>query len=275
MNGLTHEQVTQLLRPINERRVGHRDGMSHLESYDVRAHLDRILGFGEWSGDVTDMTLLYEVEKELKSGKPGWNVAYRCTYRLTIHATGATYTEVATGDGQMPDFKRADAHDFAIKTAESQAFKRCAINLGDQFGLSLYQQGSTAALVGRTLLMPPQPDNQQPNGGSSVKDAVDSHVDAVTPETPAPEQTDRKEPAAPEATQPADAAQGQGTDWARILRDRVVNEAPKKQGNARKTFLLRQEIEAHSKGVSGAAVTDGDGNGTFLDKLIESALKAA
>jgi hypothetical protein len=35
----------------------------------------------------------------------------------------------------------------AIKTAETQALKRCAINLGDQFGLSLYRNGSTAPLV--------------------------------------------------------------------------------------------------------------------------------
>ena len=47
----------------------------------------------------------------------------------------------------MPDFKRGDAHDMAIKTAETQALKRAAINLGDQFGLSLYKKGSTGPLV--------------------------------------------------------------------------------------------------------------------------------
>ena len=39
----------------------------------------------------------------------------------------------------------------AIKTAESQAFKRCAINLGDQFGLSLYNNGGTASVVRAVL----------------------------------------------------------------------------------------------------------------------------
>jgi hypothetical protein len=39
----------------------------------------------------------------------------------------------------------------AIKTAESDALKRAAINLGDQFGLSLYNNGATAPVVIQTL----------------------------------------------------------------------------------------------------------------------------
>ena len=39
----------------------------------------------------------------------------------------------------------------AVKTAESDALKRAAINLGDQFGLSLYNNGSTAPVVTQTL----------------------------------------------------------------------------------------------------------------------------
>jgi hypothetical protein len=61
----------------------------------------------------------------------------------------ASYTEWAAGDATNPTL--ADAHDQAIKTAESQAFKRCAVNLGDQFGLSLYKNGSTAASVGEVI----------------------------------------------------------------------------------------------------------------------------
>jgi hypothetical protein len=34
-----------------------------------------------------------------------------------------------------------------VKTAESDALKRAAICLGDQFGLSLYNNGSTAPVV--------------------------------------------------------------------------------------------------------------------------------
>ena len=46
---------------------------------------------------------------------------------------------------------RGEAHDMAIKTAESDALKRAAINLGTQFGLSLYDEGSMKDVVGMTL----------------------------------------------------------------------------------------------------------------------------
>lgn len=266
---LSHDQVTQLLRPINPRRVGRRDGMSHLEAYDVRAHLNRVLGFGEWSGDVLSMELLYEEPVTLKNGKDGYSVGYRCTYRLTIHATGATYTESATGDGQMPAFKRADAHDFAIKTAESQALKRCAINLGDQFGLSLYNQGSLDALVGRTLNMPAEPESRTAQQMYESL-TVDEHVTEIAPETPAPQGED-----AATAPSPATPAGQDTTHWAGIIRDRVQKEAPTKTGAARKTFLLKQLQEAAAKGVANATVADGQGGAMSLEKLITDAMRDA
>ncbi len=151
----TDSQQRQLLRPINPLRVKHMDGLSHLEAWDVRAHLNRIFGFGRWSADLLDIAELYSVETTTRAGKPAWKTAYRATLRLTICAPDggvlATYTEAAVGESTMPDFKRGDCHDMAIKTAESQALKRCATNLGDQFGLSLYDSGRMDAVVLRTL----------------------------------------------------------------------------------------------------------------------------
>ena len=152
---LTNEQQTQLLKPINPLRVAHAQGLSHLEAWDVRAHLNRILGFARWSADLLNIEMLYEDKTTTRSGTSAWSVGYRATMRLTICApdgsTLATYTEAAAG-GPMPNPSRADCHDMAIKTAESQALKRCATNLGDQFGLSLYDEGRTDAVVLATLL---------------------------------------------------------------------------------------------------------------------------
>jgi len=96
--------------------------------------------------DTEHMELLFEVSEEnpKKPGAVRWSVGYRA--QVTVTVGGATYTEWAAGDAINP--VRGDAHDMAIKTAESQAFKRCAVNLGDQFGLSLYNNGSFAATVG-------------------------------------------------------------------------------------------------------------------------------
>jgi recombination DNA repair RAD52 pathway protein len=150
---LRANQVEQLLKGINPSRVG-KDGkgFAHLEAWDVRAHLIRIFGFAKWSQELIELEPIFETSIE-KDGKTRWTVAYRATVRLTIY-TGdledAIYTEAAVGDSQNNP-SRADAHDMAIKTAESQAFKRCAINLGDQFGLSLYNNGGTSSVVRAVL----------------------------------------------------------------------------------------------------------------------------
>jgi recombination DNA repair RAD52 pathway protein len=159
------QQLEQLLKPINPTRIG-KDGkgFSHLEAWDVRAHLTRIFGFTNWSAELTDLQLVFETESQ-RDGKSRWSVCYRATVKLTVYGDGvfcspAIYTEAAAGDSQNNP-SRADAHDMAIKTAESQAFKRAAVNLGDQFGLSLYKDGSTGAVV-RDTLIKPEDDSEQP-----------------------------------------------------------------------------------------------------------------
>ena len=144
------EIVAELMRPIDSDRVM-RDGkgFSHLAAWDVRRTMNRIFGFGGWSADVTQMELISEREVTQRNGKTGWNVIYRAQCRVQIFSEQSldptTYTEWAAGDATNPTL--ADAHDQAIKTAESQAFKRCVVNLGDQFGLSLYDKGSVDATV--------------------------------------------------------------------------------------------------------------------------------
>lgn len=164
--GLTDKQIEQLLKPVAAHRVKQVDGMAHLEAWDVRRYLIRIFGFGQWSAEVEDCQLVYEQETMTKGGKPAYRVGYRATVCLAIHATGAHYTEAAFGESIMPDFKRGACHDMAIKTAESQALKRCAVNLGDQFGLGLYNGGKTDAVVGGTLNV----DIQQPASDEVVEE---------------------------------------------------------------------------------------------------------
>ena len=148
---LTARQYEQLLKPINAKRIAKRSGgggksLSYLEAWDVKAHLIRIFGIGGWSWDVVSADLAFEEQTE----KGLWSVGYRVVGRLYFpDPMLASYTEAAVGAATLP--QRGEAHDMAVKTAESDALKRAAINLGDQFGLSLYNDGSTVAVVGQTL----------------------------------------------------------------------------------------------------------------------------
>lgn len=142
---LTSELTKALLQPLDGSRV-QKDGKgySHLEAWDVRRTMNHLFGFTGWSSETTEMVLVQEVETTTKQGKPAWYVVYRA--RCVVTVGDAVYAEWAAGDATNPTL--GDAHDMAIKTAESQAFKRACVNLGDQFGLSLYKNGSTAATVG-------------------------------------------------------------------------------------------------------------------------------
>jgi hypothetical protein len=184
MNGyFTPAQIEQLLRPINPVRVKDRKGMAYVAAHDIKAHLTRIFGFGRWSSELLELHLVCDhetvtnaaKERAAKEGKvaenDAWYVVYRAIVKLTVCAPDGTpvavYTEAHAGDSTHP--VRGEAHGNAITNAESYALKRCAISLGDQFGLSLYNKGQRTAIVGGTKFM-------------SGAQGIDPNVDASTPQ---------------------------------------------------------------------------------------------
>lgn len=152
---LNGKQLNQLMAGLNPNRVATRrasgSNLSYVEAWDIKRTLIRIFGFGNFSADVIDSKLLRteQVAQVKDANKTNWEISAQATVRLTIHTTGATYTETAIGGSKQPDF--TESADMAIKTAESDALKRAAIYLGTQFGLSLYDDGSTQDVVGVIL----------------------------------------------------------------------------------------------------------------------------
>ena len=149
----TTEQVGILLRPIKPGRVYQQQGQSYVAGWDVSAHLTRMFGFAGWEKEVLELVEVFE--EPPGDGRRGWTVTYRCQMALTVFdADGRKVwrnTDAATGTGNNQP-QRGEAHDLAVKNAVTYALKRCAKDLGDQFGLSLYNKGSEAAVVGMTLV---------------------------------------------------------------------------------------------------------------------------
>jgi hypothetical protein len=159
MSSFDEAQHKVLLSPLNTARIENRSqaGMklSYLSQQDVRAHAIRLFGFGGFDCETLDTRLMFEELMETKR----WNVGYLVTMRITIRNPQGelvcVYSESAVGSSTQP--QRGEAHDMALKTASSDAMKRCFINLGSQFGLSLYDNGSTAEIVKKTLVSNPDP----------------------------------------------------------------------------------------------------------------------
>lgn len=200
----TPEQVDQLLKPINPKRVLTAQGMSHVSQQDVRAHLIRIFGFDGWDKEILDLRCVRDEAVILPPKRAGGDprhvqaVTYLCRLRLTIRDPQGNVVKVAEDVGtgtspNLPDY--GDAHDFAAKNAVSYALKRCATDLGDQFGLSLYNKGQTSALVGGVIVHPERNDSARGDVQADVPQQVDlgderpaEHVDTATGEvTSAPE----------------------------------------------------------------------------------------
>lgn len=158
MAQLTDRQVKLLASPIDPGRVA-RDGkgFSHLQVWDVRRYLNRVFGFAGWGEDITDVTLISERSVPNGTDRFKYTIIYRVTTKLSLYATDGTlltsYSGSAVGQAlNQPSL--ADAHDLALKTAASQALKRAAHNLGDQFGLSLYNGGDTRPVVNWSVAYP-------------------------------------------------------------------------------------------------------------------------
>ena len=195
-------QLTVLLKPLNPSRVSTRAGsggsgrLSYLEAWDVKASLIRVFGFGGFSADVIQSSIL-RMEKDIPAytggrdnrtrkmdadGNPdfNWSIMAQATVRLTLHDPDldhdATYTETAISSQVGPDI--GEVADFAVKTAESDALKRAAIYLGTQFGLSLYDDGKTTDII-KVTFAPGQTDDvvqeykQHPSGAADKGDPVD------------------------------------------------------------------------------------------------------
>lgn len=163
---LTPKQLQVLAGRINTSRIAKRSQggkqLSYLEAYDVKAHLIRIFGYGNFDTHLVEYHHVID-RPYLKDGKDMVEVVYSARMELTVRdpdgAFLCSFTEGAVGSASGPMNTLGDHHDNALKTAESDALKRCAINLGNQFGLSLYDNGSTLDVIKGTLLDPPKDEN--------------------------------------------------------------------------------------------------------------------
>ena len=156
---LTPQQYAALLEPLPQAYVSTRSisgrRLSYVEAWHVKRTLTRIFGFGGWSSEVISCEHAFTRDVAIGSdGKSGFQVGYKSVVRLSVSAGGGTvsHTEAAVGFASLTDL--GEAHDMACKTSESDALKRCAINLGDQFGLSLYNNGGLSPVVCSTLVPP-------------------------------------------------------------------------------------------------------------------------
>lgn len=138
----SEEQYGLLNEPMKASVVSEREGgngrkLSYIEGYHAIDEANRIFGFDNWDMATLGMEKVYEVEVEIGQRKtPGIEVGYMA--RVIVKAGGCDRVQHGFGNGRSSNFK--DAHELAIKEAETDALKRALRTFGNQFGNALYDK---------------------------------------------------------------------------------------------------------------------------------------
>jgi DNA recombination protein Rad52 len=135
--GFSPSQLRQLranLRP-DVIRARERNGrrFQYIESWHAISEANRIFGFDSWNRETVETKCVLARET-----RGTYYVIYLVKARIIVTAKDRIIVRdgYGTGDAQTQD--AAEAHDKAVKTAETDATKRALATFGNPFGLELY-----------------------------------------------------------------------------------------------------------------------------------------
>ena len=135
------DQIKELIAPLDRANVKTRNQsgrqLSYVEGWHVIEEANRIFGFDGWTRETIDIRCVVEKPREIGQREdPGFGVTYTAKVRVNV---GGVVRE-GCGAGHGIDRDLGQAHESAIKEAETDAMKRALMTFGNQFGLALYDK---------------------------------------------------------------------------------------------------------------------------------------
>jgi recombination DNA repair RAD52 pathway protein len=131
------EQLKELKAKLDPRHIRTRavDGanLHYLEGWHVVAEANRIFGFDAWDRRTLATTCIW-------SGTKGnaHAAVYAARVRVRVRAGDLVIVREGSGTGEAKVGSIGQAHDLALKGAETDATKRALATFGNPFGLALY-----------------------------------------------------------------------------------------------------------------------------------------
>jgi DNA repair and recombination protein RAD52 len=172
---MTPEQIKALQAPLDPRHIKPppkgKFG-SYVDGFHIVTEANRIFGHDGWSYAITALEQCSRVETTDSGNKPQVRVGYRCTVRADVG--GVCREGAAVGTGMAKPENEADAHESAVKEAETDALKRALRSFGYTFGLALYDKSDTNANIGTPPVeLPTGPINDR------TRDWLSAQIDAT------------------------------------------------------------------------------------------------
>jgi recombination DNA repair RAD52 pathway protein len=136
------KQVRALRRDPRTRYVRQREHrgrtFSYVESWYAINEANRIFGFDSWDRETVETRNVVNRENR------GTFVAvYVAKVRITVRTGNTSVVREGHGSGEGRGSSPGEAHDLAIKAAETDATKRALATFGRPFGLGLYLKESS------------------------------------------------------------------------------------------------------------------------------------
>jgi len=133
-----------LRAPLNQNHVKTREQgkatLSYIEGWHVIAEANRIFGFDGWTRETVYISCVSERPRKIAEGKAWEKDGFGVTYTAKVRVTAGGVVREGVGAGHGIDIDPGQAHESAIKEAETDAMKRALMTFGNPFGLALYDK---------------------------------------------------------------------------------------------------------------------------------------
>ncbi len=135
--GFSDNQVRALNRRVPARRIRTRisDGkeLSYIEGWYALDQANQIFGFDRWSRETLEVRCI-----SAKAERGAVVATYAARVRVCVWTGDREVIRDGSGTGEATAASAGEAHDRALKTAETDATKRALATFGKAFGLALY-----------------------------------------------------------------------------------------------------------------------------------------
>lgn len=143
--GFSANQLRALRRDVDRRNLRTRQvqngrELTYIEGWHAIAEANRIFGFDGWDRETLESRCV--LAREIRGA---FTAIYVARVRIKVRADGETIIREGHGTGESKGGHPGEAHDMAIKTAETDATKRALATFGKPFGLALYLHGRSVA----------------------------------------------------------------------------------------------------------------------------------
>jgi DNA recombination protein Rad52 len=151
----TEAQLKNLEAKLDSKHVRTRRAqdttLAYVEGWHVIAEANRIFGYDAWDRHTISTRCVWA-----DSANHHYAAAYIAKVRIAVRAGAITITREGCGSGNAKGLTPGEAHELALKGAETDATKRALATFGNPFGLALYDRELAGVKNRKALTVTPE-----------------------------------------------------------------------------------------------------------------------